>query len=88
MTTKTDKKLAWEEAGDRLEALALKLKLHAEEELSEDGRTVKTALERLRDAAEDAVGAVSDACRDPGVRDDAREAVAALGRALSRTLDR
>lgn len=84
--TKTDAKLAWEDVGDRLEALALKLKLHAEEELSDDGRTVKAALGRLGAAVEDAVTAVTDACHDPAVRTDAREAVGALGRAIAKTL--
>ena len=84
--TKTEAKLAWEDVGDRLEALALKLKLHAEEELSDDGHTVKAALERLGTAVQEAATAVTDACRDPAVKVDAREAVDALGRAISKTL--
>jgi sugar phosphate isomerase/epimerase len=86
--TNTATKDAWAEVGDRLEALALKLKLHAKEELSEDGVTVRGALERLKDAVEDSVTAVSDACHDPAVRDDAREAVSSLARAITKTLDK
>ena len=84
--TKTETKLAWDDVGDRLEALALKLKLHAEEELSQDGHTVKAALERLGAAVQEAATAVTDACTDPAVKADAREAVDALGRAIAKTV--
>ena len=84
----TEEKAAWEEVGDRLEALALKVKLHAKEELSEDGTAVKNAFERLTEVINQAAEAVSDACHDPAVRDDAREAMSALGRALSKSLER
>ena len=87
MTT-TAMKDAWLEVGDRLEALALKLKLHAQEELSDDGQTVKTALQQLRVVVDDTVAALSDACHDPSVKADARNAVDALGRAISKTIER
>lgn len=86
--TNTETRDAWREVGDRLEALALKLKLHAEEELSDDGRAVKGALQQLRSAVDDTVAAVSDACHDPAVKSDARDAVDALARAISKTVDR
>ena len=86
--TNNDARSAWQDVADRLEALALKFQLHAEEELSDDDRTVKSAFDRLGAAVQDAVGAVNDAVRDPAVRDDAREAFSALSRAITKTFDR
>ena len=85
--TNPEVRMAWQDVADRLEALALKLKLHAEEELSGDGGTVKAGLDRLRVVVDDAVTAVGDACRDPAVRSDVRDAMDAFGRALSKTID-
>lgn len=73
---------SWNEVGDRLSALGLKLKMHVEEEASErdegDG-----ALERLRESMEEVIAALGDASRDPAVRDDVRGVAQALATAAN-----
>ena len=82
MTSTT--KEAWAEVGDRIEALALKIKLHAAEERgTDDSEPVATVFERLADAINDAFAAVQDAVHDPAVKEDVREAVRATGRAVT-----
>ena len=63
----------WAGVGDRVESLALKLKLHAEEDLGELGALVDS----MRDVA-----------RDPAVREDVREVAAALRDAVETTVAR
>jgi Flp pilus assembly pilin Flp len=72
----------WTELSDRLEALALKLKLHLEQTGDEE---VPEALGRLRHAVEDAFEAAGNAVKDEAVRADVREVGQLLGEAVSTT---
>ncbi len=63
---------AWLEVGDELEAVALKLKLHLEQERSESDDFDKL-LERLAERLDDAIDAAGHAATDEAVRDDLRE---------------
>jgi len=63
---------AWLEVGDELEAVALKLKLHLEQETSESD-AVDDLLQRLAARVDDAIDAVGHAATDEAVRDDLRE---------------
>lgn len=84
--TRTDVKRAWTKVGDELSSLGLKLKMHAEEEFSdEDGEEVKTALKRLADAIDDAVEAVGNAASDPAVQADVKTTGTSLLDALTTT---
>lgn len=62
----------WSEVGERLEALALKLKLHFEQ----TGRREEApaAIEKLRNSVSEAFEAAGNAVRDDAVRTDIREA--------------
>src|SRR6187431_94572 len=62
----------WSEVGEKLEALALKLKLHYEQ----TGRReeVPDALQRLRASVGDAFDATGNAVRDDAVKADVKEA--------------
>ena len=77
----TEQSSQWQELADRVEALALKLKLHAEQ-ASDDG-AVKDALGRLRADVDDAFEAAGNAVQDHAVREDVRE----VGRLLTDALD-
>lgn len=76
---------SWNELGDRLSALGLKLKLHWQEVQDEDDGAVKDALHRLGEAIEDAFDTVGAAAKDPAVKEDLRQAGQALVDALSGT---
>lgn len=76
---------AWLDVGDELEAVALKLKLHLEQETSESD-DVDDLLERLADRLDDAVDAVGHAAGDAAVRDDLRETGRRLVDALGVTV--
>ena len=73
----------WSEVGDRLEALALKLKLHFEQ----TGRRDETAdtMEKLRSSVSDAFDAAGNAVRDDAVKADVRDAGRLFVDALSAT---
>jgi len=60
----------WAEIVARLDALALKLKLHYEQ-IGGDG--MPRALDELRDSVQDAFTATGNAIQDEAVRADARE---------------
>jgi hypothetical protein len=60
----------WGELSDRLEALALKLKMHFEQTHDDE---VPEALGRLRQGVTDAFDAASNAVKDDAVRTDVRE---------------
>lgn len=75
---------AWAEVGDQLEAIGLKMKLHFEQELSEDDRD-DGAFERLAEKIDDAIDAVGNAAEDEAVRDDLRETGRRLVDAMSTT---
>ena len=83
----TDTRAAWTEVGERLTSLGLKLKLHAEEELSEEGVTFKNAMGKLGTVIKESFEAVEDACQDDAVRQDVRDAANALAAALKTTAD-
>ena len=83
----TEPREAWAEATDRFSALAMKLKLHTEEELTESGLSLKAFGESLTKAISAAAEAVSDACHDDAVRQDVRDAGAAVVDALRASID-
>ena len=60
----------WAELADRLDALALKLKLHYEQA---GGDGVPRALDELRDSVREAFTAAGSAIQDDAVRADVRE---------------
>jgi hypothetical protein len=60
----------WAELADRLDALALKLKLHYEQA---GGDGVPRALDELRDSVREAFTAAGNAIQDDAVRADVRE---------------
>lgn len=77
---------AWERASDRLAALALKLKLHAQEEWSDADLGSKVGFDKLRTAVDEAMDAIEAAYEDEGVRADAREAGQAVVDAIDTTI--
>jgi hypothetical protein len=88
----TETKHAWQEVGERFEALALKLKLHLEEERAdrddvEDSDALREALERATAALEDVFDALGDAADDVAVKSDLRELAGSFGSALETTLN-
>ena len=82
----TDTKTAWNDVGDKLGALCLKLKLHTEEELSDDELAGKAGFDKLRAVIDETIDAIEDAYEDKAVRADAREAGRAFVDALNATL--
>jgi hypothetical protein len=81
-----DMRSAWTEVADHLTALGLKLKLHAKEELSDQGAE-SDALPRIRAALGALTDALGDASRDPAVRADLREVADAVVGAVNTTVD-
>ncbi len=69
-----DMRTAWGDVGDRLSALALKLKMHTEEELSEEDFATREGFDRLSVAVKETFDALEDAVKDEAVRADVREA--------------
>jgi hypothetical protein len=59
---------------DRLSALALKLKLHANEELSDEDLTSKVGFDKVRAVINEAMDGIQSAYEDEAVRADARDA--------------
>ena len=82
----TDVRGSWSEVGDRVASLALKLKLHVEEELSEPDEQVDERCDRVRSKIDEVLDALRDAGRDPAVRADVSEVVEGIGVALDATL--
>jgi hypothetical protein len=80
-------KEAWADVGDALSALGLKLKLHTEQELSEEGREFTSALQRLVSTVDDIFDGLGNAARDPAVRDDARSVAQTFAGAVDATID-
>jgi hypothetical protein len=76
----------WAEAADRIAALALKLKLHTEEELSEAGVSLQDIAEKVGGAVSSAAEALADACHDQAIRQDLRDAGAAISDAVRASL--
>lgn len=78
---------AWGKVGDELAGLGLKLKLHAQQEFSDDDlKESDAALERLGEALDAAAEAVQNAAEDPAVREDLVETGRRLVDALSVTM--
>lgn len=65
---------AWARVTDRLSALALKLKLHANEELSDEDLTSKVGFDKVRAVINEAMDGIQSAYEDEAVRADARDA--------------
>jgi len=82
-----DPKKAWGDVGDALSALGLKLKLHTEQEMSEEGKEFTSAMERLAGTVNDIFQGVGNAAKDPAVRDDARGVAEAFAGAVDATID-
>jgi hypothetical protein len=83
-----DERGPWNDVGDRLGALALKLKLHAQEEMSEERKAeARSAVERFGATLHGAIEGLGEAARDPAVKEDAKAAGEALTTAVSATLD-
>ncbi len=82
----TDSRNAWGEVADNLSALGLKLKLHAEEELSDDDVRTKVGLDRLAAVIDETVEAIEDAYEDEAVRSDARDVARSFVDALEATV--
>ncbi len=79
----------WNELGDQLQSLGLKLKLHVEEESGRAtglGDTVMDGLARLGRGLEDVFDAIGDAVDDEAVRSDAKAAGRLLLDAVDATL--
>lgn len=78
----------WAAVGDRLEALALKLELHDEQEHSRpDQSAVDDGLARAGKAIGDAFDAIGGAVADAAVRADVREAGRLFVEAVNSTFD-
>lgn len=80
----TDVGRRWSEVGERIESLALKLKLHFEQ----TGRTGEATepLQKIRDSVTDAFEAAGNAVRDDAVKADVRETGRLFLDALSASL--
>jgi hypothetical protein len=75
---------SWAELSDRLDALALKLKMHLEQ--ANAGTGVPQALGELRERVEDAFAAAGNTINDDAVRADVREVGRLLADAVSTSL--
>lgn len=80
-----DQQRAWTELSDRLEALALKLKLHFEQTRDEE---IPAAASRVRQGVQGAFDAVENAVQDEAVRADVRDVGRLLADAVAGTLDK
>ena len=78
----------WNEVGGRLGALALKLKLHAQEEITEERKAeAKSAVERFGATNQGAIDGLGDAAKDPAVKEDVKAAREALSTAVTATVE-
>lgn len=77
---------AWERVADRLSALALKLKLHADQELSSAELNAKVGFDKARAVVNEALDGIQAASEDEAVRADARDARDAFLSALDATV--
>jgi hypothetical protein len=84
MTTNTDS--GWNDVGDRLGSLGLKLKYHAEQAVGAEGTTVNDALENMREAIEEAFAALRGVVTDPAIRDDVKSVADGVAQAIATTL--
>lgn len=77
---------AWARVADRLSALALKLKLHAQEELSDEDLRSQVGFDKFRAVVNEAMDGIQTAYEDEAVRADAREARDAFVDAIDATI--
>ena len=77
---------AWERVTDRMSALALKLKLHAREELSDEDLRSKVGFDKFRAVVNEAMDGIQTAYEDEAVRADARDARDAFVDAIDATV--
>ena len=77
----------WSEIGERLEALALKLKLHFAQTRDGEGDGAD-ALDRLRKDIENAFEAAGNAVKDDAVRSDVKDVGVMFANAFSATLEK
>ena len=77
---------AWERVADRLSALALKLKLHAQEEFSDEDLQSKVGFDKVRAVVNEAMDGIQTAYEDEAVRVDARDARDAFVEAIDATI--
>ena len=82
-----DPKNAWADVGDALSALGLKLKLHTQQEMTEEGKEFTSALQRLASTVDDIFDGLGNAARDPAVREDARSVAQTFAGAVDATID-
>ena len=84
-----DVRQAWNDTGERLNALGLKLKMHYEQQRGAEGEReraeVAEAVKRLADAVQDAFEAMGSAARDKAVKEDVKQVGQSLTDALSVT---
>ena len=84
----TEPRQAWEQVGENLSGLGVKLKEHLNQELSDDDEEkVASALKRLGDAIEETVDAIGNAAKDPAVKDDVKTLGKSFFEALSVTVE-
>ena len=83
----TDVRTAWDEAGEALSGLALRLKLHYEQQRGGDDAeaAVESAVAKLGVAIQDAFDALGAAATDDAVRSDVAQVGKSLTEALSVT---
>ena len=78
---------SWEQVGESLSGLGLKLKMHFEQAAEagrpEDEDKIREALKSIGDAVDQTFTALGSAARDEAVRDDARD----VGRSVLAALD-
>jgi hypothetical protein len=91
-----ESKANWDQVGEDFKALGRQVKQHYDERprperdrgvAPEDRRKVDEALEKLRDALEQAFSALGDAVRDPQVGSQTKKAAGSLSDALTATFD-
>ncbi|MCP2321904.1 hypothetical protein HDA40_000411 [Hamadaea flava] len=75
----------WNELGEKLEGLGLKLKLHLQQS---DTGDVPDALNKIGHAVQEVFSAAGNAVKDDAVRADVKEAGQMLGDALANTFNR
>ena len=77
---------SWDEVGEILEALGLKLKMHAEAARAElDGDKLDEALREIGARTKRAFETLEGAVRDPAIQEDVRRAASAFSDAVSNT---
>lgn len=86
-----DVKAAWNETGEALNSLGLKLKLHYEQQRGGDADAtraeVEDAVKRLTETVKDAFEALGSAAHDPAVKADAQQVGQSLVQALNATFE-